>query len=220
MAGFQVAAAIDVDPILTSSFSLNFPDVPLHLRDIARTHFDTIKRFLPAPRPAGVIGGPPCQAFSEIGRRSEDDERRNLIWHFFRMVHGLRPKFFIMENVRGLNFSENRKLLDRGLNHVCNAYHIIELMIDAADFGAPTSRRRLFVVGIDSSDWDMPQLSELDQFRGATTVDQAIRDLMGTQFSHNDPEGFDWWSYEAQPVSEYARWLRQEPGSCPGTWCS
>ena len=113
-AGFETALAIDNDPALSSSFGRNFPASRHLLTDATQLDAKALRRFLPNGVD-GVIGGPPCQAFSEIGRRVPDDPRADLVRIFFRIVSNLQPSFFMMENVRGLIFPQNRPVLDESL---------------------------------------------------------------------------------------------------------
>src|SRR5664279_3054414 len=109
LAGLDVALAVDVDKILTSSYRTNFPSTRLARWNLTTTEPSRFKKFLkPGARLAGIVGGPPCQAFSEIGRRSKTDTRRDLVWDFFRIVAALRPSFFVMENVPGLGHAGNK----------------------------------------------------------------------------------------------------------------
>src|SRR5262249_12669986 len=149
-AGFKTAMAIDSDPLLASSFHLNFPRAKLYPHDIRKVEAATIRAFLPNGVD-GVVGGPPCQAFSEMGRRHSRDPRRKLIGDFFRIVKLARPKFFLFENVRGLSFERNIGLLEAGLDSLPSSWKIIgPHLLNAADFGAPTRRLRLFVFGFDT----------------------------------------------------------------------
>lgn len=212
LAGFDVGLAVDVDPTLSSSFPLNYPNVPLEHWNLAEADGRDFRRRLSETRIAGIIGGPPCQAFSEIGRRSKTDERRDLVWHFFRIVASIRPAFFIMENVRGLDFPGNREILDTALQLVADRYEILgPVMLDAANFGAPTQRRRLFVFGFDRSEWDVPDLADLKASSSApATVKEAISDLVNATTAQKDNNGFDWWLYPADDsISAYAAAARR-----------
>jgi DNA (cytosine-5)-methyltransferase 1 len=213
LAGFEVSLAVDLDSILSSSFTTNFPRVPLRNWNVCDVEPSALNA-KGGSRVEGIIGGPPCQAFSEIGRRSLNDERRDLIRHFFRLVAGVRPHFFVMENVRGLGFPANRKVLEDALGLVADHYTILgPIMIDAGDFGAPTSRKRLFVFGVDPSDWDLPRLTDLQPREGAaSTVRDAIHDLVGARSIGVDSAGRDWWQYDCRRrISAYADAARSAP---------
>jgi DNA (cytosine-5)-methyltransferase 1 len=224
LAGFDISLAVDMDPVLSSSFAVNFPTVPLRNWNLADAEPERFRAEC-GGRAAGIVGGPPCQAFSEIGRRSRTDERRDLIGHFFRLVAALRPGFFVMENVRGLGFPGNREVLDDALDLVAGRYVILgPMMIDAAEFGAPTSRKRLFVFGVDPSDWDVPESADLEGAKAPPlTVRDAIHDLMTAKFVGTDDDGRDWWQYDGRRrISAYAKAARSSPpaglglGAIPG----
>lgn len=116
-AGFDVEAAYDLDPILTSSYPLNFPDTKLFHRDVASLTGEVIRADI-GGEAFGVFGGPPCQGFSDMGKRDRNDPRRALLGHFFRIVSELDPVFFVMENVRGLAYQDARPVLDDALKFV------------------------------------------------------------------------------------------------------
>lgn len=216
-AGFDVVAAFDVDPTLTSSFRRNFPRTKLVRRDLSEVSGAEIMSRAGGAI-AGIIGGPPCQGFSSMGRRCLSDKRRTLLFHYFRLVSEIRPIFFVMENVRGLTDHSNRALLDACLNLVKNEYNVTEPMVlDAADFGAATARKRVFVVGVLKAERHM--ISE-ETFLTAkarnATVRKAIADLQFARELPTDDE-FDCWkiTLRGRP-SEYARLLRSHDGTFTG----
>lgn len=193
-AGFKVAAAYDLDPILTSSFSANFQKTELKLGDISSLSGRVIREHV-GSRVTGVFGGPPCQGFSSIGRRDPDDPRRKLLAHFFRLVSELEPDFFIMENVKGLAFEGARRELDEALELLGGSYNVLgPVLLDAADFGAATRRERLFVIGTHRDFADQLLLSDVHlQMRNPATVSDAISDISGARRLANHPDGQDRW---------------------------
>ena len=166
----------------------------------------------------GMVGGPPCQGFSDIGKRDPFDPRRGLLWHYFRLVHEVSPIFFVMENVRGLGYSNSSYVLDEALNLVTHGYSILGPQIwNAADFGAATRRSRLFVVGIRKDSGDALSMEDVDALRRpAGTVRAAITDLEGAEYI-GDRDGFDTWHITkvGRPF-EYARALRSTNGQFTG----
>jgi DNA (cytosine-5)-methyltransferase 1 len=110
LAGFSTVLAVDKDPILTSAFTRNFPTTKLLIADLSSTSGEKLLSAagLTAGEDIGVIGGPPCQGFSLMGKRSISDSRNELLQHYFRLVAEIRPKFFIMENVPGLLLGDDR----------------------------------------------------------------------------------------------------------------
>jgi len=210
-AGFDVPVAYDRDPILTASFERNFPATTLHLRNIAWLSSERAMRDAGGAID-GVIGGPPCQGFSEMGLKAADDPRRGLLRHYFRLVAGIRPRFFVMENVRGLGFSNARPILDRALELVADDYDLLGPVIwDAASFGAATTRPRLFVVGIRRDLRRPVALADIERFfRPAASVAEAIADLVAAR-AIDEVDGFDRWR-TTRPCNPgaYARRLRRD----------
>lgn len=115
LTGFRSLAAIDIDPILQSAYRRNFPGSRAIQASVADIDASGWRYLLGKARPDGLIGGPPCQGFSPMGRHRKNDPRNTLLGHFYRHVEILRPKFFIMENVPGLLSGDNYEILSNGL---------------------------------------------------------------------------------------------------------
>lgn len=217
-AGCDVVLSFDIDPILTSSYKANFPSANLVLGDVSElSGEDCVK--MAGGSVDGIIGGPPCQGFSSIGKRQKSDPRRRLLTHFFRVVSEARPKFFIMENVKGITHDHSSMILEQSLDIVRNDFDVTEPMVlDAADFGAATKRPRVFVFGfrkdlsLDFSD------ASLDSYRcSPTTVREAISDLSEATALGLDNLGFDIWKLGGRSkVSRYAKGLRSTTGQFTG----
>jgi DNA (cytosine-5)-methyltransferase 1 len=217
-AGFSTKLAIDWDPILSGSYPVNFPEAALLLRNIRSIGTKDIRELLPRGVD-GVVGGPPCQAFSEIGRRNSRDGRRKLVTEFFRIVALVRPKFFVFENVRGLGFPGNIELLERGLDMLPRGWTFVgPVLLNAADFGAPTRRFRLFVFGFRGEEMSVPDQGSLCRKVGTEVlVQDAIGDLVGAREEGEDDHGFDLWRYDSRrAVSAYANKMRSRSGQFTG----
>jgi DNA (cytosine-5)-methyltransferase 1 len=216
-AGLAPTISFDNDPILTSSYTANFPATKLVLATLRTVTGADIKRML-GRSPDGIFGGPPCQAFSDMGHRRINDPRRNLLRHFFRLISELKPGFFVMENVRGLGYSDARVFLDESLDLVPSRYKILgPLVLDAKDYGAATLRPRLFVIGYDPERCDPITLSDIDAKKLApATVRAAIGDLVNAEMI-SAIDGFDTWkiSRPGRP-SSYAANLRSGDGIFTG----
>jgi len=219
-AGYEVAAAYDIDPILTSSYSTNFPDTVLRHRDVAMLTGAEIREDV-GGEVFGVFGGPPCQGFSEIGKRDPNDPRRQLLGHFFRIVAELRPTFFVMENVRGLAYPSARPVLDAALKCVQDDYDLLGPKVwDASTFGAATKRSRMFVIGI-RKDRRAPLTEAHLAAREvpAATVADALADLAGATPIDPCPRALnvDRWLITAAAVpSEYSTSLRSNDRTFTG----
>lgn len=217
-AGFRTELAIDIDPVLSSSFHRNFPNARLLRVDIASLDATALRTLLPNGVD-GVIGGPPCQAFSEIGRRAIDDPRRELVSAFFRIVSTVQPSFFLMENVRGLAFSSNIEILNKAIGGLIGNWTILgPVLLDAANFGAATKRKRIFIFGFNQ---DKIESIGLEKFLNGeyanTCVQDAIFDLNNAKSIGKDSDGFDLWQYTADVLpGTYAARLRSPNGVFSG----
>lgn len=127
-----------------------------------------------------VIGGPPCQPFSIVGKRQgARDERANLLDHYVRIIRELNPKAFLLENVPNLATIDDGKILDRVQDRLnCLGYGIRCEIVRAADFGVPQMRKRLVMMGVRGrSSVAFPQPSHGPNLRPYVTVREAIGDL-------------------------------------------
>lgn len=208
-AGFRVAAAFDNDPILSSSYPLNFPNTRFLLRDVAQLTGDTLRAEADGEI-CGIFGGPPCQGFSTIGKRDPRDPRRQLLGHFFRLVSEAQPTFFVMENVTGLCAPSSKGMLDDAMAQVEQDYFLLGPHIfDASEFGAATKRPRLFVIGIHKQKGNPVTLDDINSRKTlATTVEAAIRDLEGA-VAEGESNGFDCWQIN-QTVSPSSYALKMQ----------
>jgi DNA (cytosine-5)-methyltransferase 1 len=149
-AGFAVRGAVDIDPEATSAHKRNFPNT-VHLQtDVSKLNGRSLRSSLDFNNGdfAGIIGGPPCQGFSSIGKRDKDDARNKLFEEFFRIVAEALPTFFLAENVPGIMREDNNELRNKAFSHVEEKYVILPPMaITASDYGAPTTRTRIFFFG-------------------------------------------------------------------------
>lgn len=151
-AGYDIAAAVELDPIHSAVHEFNFPYSTTFCQSATTISGDEIrtKSVLGSRELHAVVGGAPCQGFSLIGKRALDDPRNALLSDFTRIVLELQPRYFVLENVAGLTIGDHRKLLDEviylfaeGGYQVLQPYRVLQ----AAAFGTPQSRRRLFLVG-------------------------------------------------------------------------
>ena len=149
-AGFLVKGVVDTDPHALSAHKANFrktqhlsDDVATLTGESLRSSFDLVDKAL-----TGIIGGPPCQGFSNIGRRDKEDARNQLFVEFFRLVAEAQPDFFLAENVPGIMNSDHSPIRERALAYVSKSYTLLDPMrVSANEYGAPTTRTRIFFFG-------------------------------------------------------------------------
>ena len=101
-AGFTGVFASDIMPQARDTFSFNYPDEPYILEDIRRLTIKDIKKYIGNKKIDVIIGGPPCQGFSNMGNKNSADPRNLLFESYVKIVDAIRPKCFVFENVKGL----------------------------------------------------------------------------------------------------------------------
>ena len=149
-AGFTVIGAVDADSHTVTAHSKNFPKSVHLLADVSGLTGASIRSSFGIEKHAklGIIGGPPCQGFSNIGRRNRNDLRNHLFVDFFRLVREARPSFFLAENVPGIMRDDNLPLREGAFSHLPNDYVLLPPIWASGDsYGAPTTRRRVFFYG-------------------------------------------------------------------------
>lgn len=149
-AGFVVRGAVENDPIAFGTHKCNFPNtnhISTSVSDLTgKKLLDLIG--LKSGSLTGVIGGPPCQGFSSIGRKDKNDPRNRLFPEFFRIVAETHPKFFLAENVPGILYKENSDIINEGLSFVEDKYVFLPpLVVKANEYGVATTRTRIFFFG-------------------------------------------------------------------------
>jgi DNA (cytosine-5)-methyltransferase 1 len=150
MAGFRELLAVEWDNHAAAQFRENFPEVPLFHGDIAAL---TVEKALALsglkPGELDVFdGSPPCQGFSTSGKRMLDDPRNQLFREYIRLLEGLRPKAFVMENVSGMVKGKMRLIFAEILRTLKESgYHVRARLMNAMYYGVPQARERMIFIG-------------------------------------------------------------------------
>jgi DNA (cytosine-5)-methyltransferase 1 len=149
-ANYDIKFATDVDANAVESYRRNFPRTPWEAADIRELTADfVLQRIGLNPGELDMLlGGPPCQGFSSAGVKAGDDPRNSLLGHYIRLLEGIRPKWFVMENVEGL-------LTNAGGSHVRDTvaafleagYSLNLEKVYAQGYGVPQRRKRVLIVG-------------------------------------------------------------------------
>lgn len=170
MAGHEVVAAFDADPVAVDTYNRNIGE-HAHVADLRELNIGDL------PDADGIIGGPPCQALSQSNTVTASwQSPRNLIPRFVEIVKVKRPRFFVMENVTGLlNYADD---LSRELNSLqALGYFPVTKVLNAAHYGVPQDRKRVFIVGY--RDGHLPIFpAPTHNRRSAITARQAIGGML------------------------------------------
>jgi DNA (cytosine-5)-methyltransferase 1 len=224
-AGFDVLAAVEIDPVHCAIHEYNFPFWTVLCRSVTEITGEEIRRLSAiGDRDIDVVfGGPPCQGFSLIGKRSLDDSRNRLVFHFLRLILELKPKFFVMENVKGMTIGKHRQFIWEIIEELRkNNYQVEEnyQVLNAADHGVPQNRERLFLMGC-RKDLDLPNYPQaitkskskklesynLSNLPNSPTVRDAIADLPEVN-RYSELNRKDWVIADYDKPSNYASQLR------------
>lgn len=225
-AGFDVLAAVEIDPIHCAVHEYNFPFCSVLCKSVEDTTGKEIRdrSNIGNSEIDVVISGSPCQGFSLMGKRVFDDPRNSLVFHFNRLVLELQPKFFVMENVRGITVGEHKQILKALIDEFkIKGYQVEEnyQILNATYYGVPQARERLFLIGA-RDDVDLPKYPQaitkpvntsklkskhLSNLPICPTVWEAIGDLPEVE-KYSDLLTKDWIIAEYGKASNYAAILR------------
>lgn len=211
MAGFNVSVAIEKDEWASETYKKNHPKTKVITEDI--TQILDLSTILPdkSTKIHGIIGGPPCQGFSLSGNRDKNDPRNSLFMEFVRFVKYFRPTFFVMENVTGILSMKTKNgtnVKDLIKNEFSKAGYNVEIYtLNAAEFGVPQSRIRVFFIGLKNTIiYDREKMEPKGFLFGDNqrTIIDAIMDL--PQISAG--EGAEEMPYTTRPFTKYQEWAR------------
>jgi len=226
-AGYEVICSLEIDEWAAQALQVNNPSMQVIQEDITRFKTPSeIRKACPSP-PDVITGGPPCQGFSIAGPGQKDlkDPRNSLFQDFARWVECLAPPVFVMENVKGLLSRQSAyggKVIDIITKAFADLGYSVEVwVLNAAEYGVPQVRERVFVVGnrfgaepigIPPKTHVVLGLAENSKqtklvkggLQPATTVWDAISDLPALQAG----EGQEEQRYTTGPKTDYERWAR------------
>lgn len=195
--GYRVTKSVEYDSSIANTYQRNHPDVEVIVDDIR--NIDRKGMFLHRDGDV-IIGGPPCQGFSMAGARIRDgfidDPRNYLFRHYFNVVSAVRPKVFVMENVKGILTMQGGMIFDEIIRTFSDGqllegdcYHIYPKLVRAAAFGIPQKRERVILIGVKNREVDFDSLwnvtktmieEEYPDYFAPVTVWDAIGNLPPT----------------------------------------
>lgn len=197
--GFEVVAAIDMWRDAVVTYNHNRKDKVAKVETVEDFNEKELLEIIASQKITGIIGGPPCQGFSTVGRREVDDPRNKMYLEFYKAVKIANPDFFVIENVKGmLTLNKGafvKDLIERfGPNGL--GYNISYQLLNAADYGIPQNRYRVFYVGIKGKVFKFPE-----PYNYQLTAKDGISDL----------EGSDNVQYGSEPQNAFQKEMR---GKC------
>ena len=147
-AGFLGLLALDIMPEAKETFSTHYPDEPYLLKDIRKLSISQIKSHINNKKVDVIIGGPPCQGFSNMGNKNSADPLNLLFESYVKIVDSIRPICFLFENVKGLLTMFEGRYFERVINSfLMIGYNLHYSLLDASNYGVPQKRERIIIVG-------------------------------------------------------------------------
>ena len=213
---FEVLAANEILPNMAKAYELNHPGVKVYIDDIKNFNFKDVSNDLDISEGEVdiIVGGPPCQAYSTVGKRLIDDPRGKLFREYYRVLSEFKPKMFIFENVKGLISMQKGELLKNIINLFESlGYSVKYEVLNSADYGAPQVRERVIIVGTKlNSEFKYPDPTHYDtnkhklntKLKPYLTLGEAISDLPFIKSNQESNE------YSSDPVNAYQKQMRKK----------
>lgn len=201
---FEILLANEIDKDIAKAYSLNHPQVKMICCDIKNITKKQICDLLGTNAIDVVIGGPPCQSYSTLGKRKMDD-RAHLFEEYCRMIKILNPKIFIFENVSGLLSMQNGKLINVIKEEFKKLGYVVKSkLINAVNYGVPQFRERVILVGtMGNNVFEYPKPTHGEGLLPYTTVEDAFCDLPVLK------SGQESFTYPYPPRNDFQKFLRK-----------
>ncbi len=223
-AGCSLVGHLDIDPSANRIYGQNFPRSDLLGGDIRDVTDEEMRRWEARYGKIDlIIGGPPCQGFSLAGKRDPEDGRNQLYKYYVHMVSVLKPRVFVMENVRlltSMKTAEGHLFIDDIMADFDRAgYAVFKKEINAADYGVPQTRERIILVGADRDFSDRPFVFPAPT-HGAdcenagekyTTFRDAVMDLESVESGEASSDPLHW---AVRHPAHVISWLKDVPEGC------
>lgn len=201
---FNIIVANEIEKDISVAYTLNHPNVEMLNCDIKNLTNDILEKALKGQRVDIVVGGPPCQSYSTLGKR-QNDERANLFMQYKRILKILQPKAFVFENVTGM-LSMNKGNLFRQIQTEFSeiGYDLKHDVLDAVDYGVPQHRERVILVGIKGkNNFIYPHPTHGEGLKPYVTLKEAIGDLPVLRSGEKSN------IYETDATNEFLKFVRK-----------
>jgi DNA (cytosine-5)-methyltransferase 1 len=190
LAGHKCLLGVDANKDAIKSFAANHHHAEVFLGDIKTLSEKKLTTLLKGVKVDMVVGGPPCQGFSTVGKGLVHDVRNQLFKEFVRIVKITNPKIILFENVTGLVAKKNEKILQKIFLYFEKlGYNMEARVLSAEEFGVPERRRRTIIMGVKNAECLFPLSTHGGEaLHKIKTVQEALRDLKtseGRVFNHN-----------------------------------
>jgi DNA (cytosine-5)-methyltransferase 1 len=180
VAGFRELLAVEWEDNAAGTLRLNFPHLPVYHGDIAELTVEQSLQLTGLARGELDVldGSPPCQGFSTAGKRQIEDGRNQLFKEYVRLLRGLRPKVFVMENVSGMVKGKMKLIFAQIMRELKGSgYRVSAKLMNAMYFGVPQRRERMIIIGVRSDLCDQEGSLVLPAHPGAQSRPLVFRQV-------------------------------------------
>jgi len=212
---FEIIAANEILSDMANAYKLNHPTVKMYCKDIKDFGFKDLQEDLSIKKGEIdlVVGGPPCQAYSTVGKRLIDDPKGKLFQEYYRILKEINPKVFLFENVKGLLSMQKGELLKTIISLFESLGYKVEFkVLNSANYGVPQVRERVIIIGTKLNKFfNYPKITHTDEginlfntnLKSFLTLSEAISDL---PFIKSNEESFE---YSSEPKNEFQKLMRK-----------
>lgn len=203
MPEFNIIAANEIEKDISIAYSLNHPDVKMINCDINDLTEEALSNALNGKMANIVIGGPPCQSYSTLGKRRMD-ERANLFMQYKRILQILKPRAFVFENVVGILSMDKGRLFQQIKKEFEElGYDLKYKILNAVDYGVPQQRERVILVGFKGeNNFKYPEPTHGEKLKPFVTLKDAIGDLPVIKSGQSKDY------YEKSPDNDFLKFVR------------
>lgn len=201
---FDIVAANEILPDIAKTYKLNHPNAEVLNCDICDLTTETLEAATKNQKIDLIVGGPPCQSYSTLGKR-QMDQRANLFTEYKRILEILKPQAFIFENVSGLLSMQGGKLFPKiRAEFESIGYHLKYQLLNAAEYGVPQERKRVILVGFKGKNtFEYPKPTHGPGLKPFVTLEEAIGDLPAIKSGETNNH------YAKAPDNEFLNFVRK-----------
>ena len=214
---FEIVAANEILPKMAKAYKLNHPSVKVYCKDIKKFGIEDLKKDFRIEKGEIdlIVGGPPCQAYSTVGKRLIDDPRGKLFQEYYRVLKEINPTVFLFENVKGLLSMQGGELLSTIISLFKSlGYKVAYKVLNAADYGAPQIRERVIIIGTKlNTKFNYPKPTHYIPKEGQTLLTNDLKPYLTLSeamsvlpFIKSGEESFE---YSSEPKNDFQKLMRK-----------
>ncbi|MCD6367429.1 MAG: DNA cytosine methyltransferase [Bacteroidales bacterium] len=214
---FEIIAANEILPKMAKAYELNHPSVKMCHKDIKNFGLSDLQKDFNINEGDIdlIIGGPPCQAYSTVGKRLIDDPRGRLFQEYYRVLKEVKPKVFLFENVKGLLSMQKGELLKTIISLFESLDYTVQYkVLNSADYGVPQTRERVIIVGTKQSiPFRYPEPTHFNPEIGENLFNQYLKPYLTLADAISDlpfiKAGEESFTYTSPPKNEFQKLMRK-----------